>query len=106
MSDPNNDQLVDVLKDISRTCHHGVQLPDFVTSDNIEWLLAEVDSDWKNHFQSIDEALLFYDGTNALSDALITLANELLAESDLYWWASINADEDYQQEVTDNGRHE
>ena len=51
-------------------------LPEFVTEDDFDWLIEEIDPDWKDHFLTVDQALEFYKGTVVMDCALAVLKKE------------------------------
>ena len=53
-----------------------MNLPNFVCEADLEWLLEEVDPDWTDHFQSVDQGIEFYLKFGELDEALKDLEGQ------------------------------
>lgn len=80
-----------------------IELPSFVCEEDLEWLIEEVDPDWKDHFFSVDQAVEWYQDSRAMDEALAQLARDKLAEAQRIEWMMQDQDDEWiEQEVSEN----
>ena len=92
MEDELNRTLKSIAKGLNKTM---IELPEFVVEDDLQWLVEEVDPDWKDHFLTIDSAMEFYQDSKPMDAALKELQANKLNEAQRQEWLAQDADDTY-----------
>ena len=69
-----------------------IELPEFVVEADLDWLITEIDPDWKDHFLTVDIAVEFYQDTVVMDEALKVLQNNKLNEAQRQEWLAQDED--------------